>query len=135
MTPINFWNANQPLEQPDEHRLVWQSVTTGGVSGVILELARPDDGTIEVKTVQGAARVHIESVGIESRTWEYGGLDKKIEVYRLPDKQRSNEFSFHLPLTGLHPGDNPIYIRVAQEDGHLAWTSPVYLVSPGVDIG
>ena len=31
-------------------------------------------------------------------------------------------------LDKLHTGDNPIYVRMIQEDGHLAWTSPVYLV-------
>jgi hypothetical protein len=33
-----------------------------------------------------------------------------------------------LDLETLHKRDNPIYIRVTQEDGHMAWTSPVYLV-------
>ena len=51
-----------------------------------------------------------------------------LQVYRLPDQQKSSEFSFELPLSDLKKGDNPIYIRVAQEDGHLAWSSPVYVV-------
>ena len=24
-------------------------------------------------------------------------------------------------------GDNPVYIRLTQEDGTLAWTSPIYI--------
>jgi len=24
-------------------------------------------------------------------------------------------------------GDNPVYIRITQEDGTLTWTSPVYI--------
>jgi len=59
--------------------------------------------------------------------WECGGLRKRIEVYRLPNRKPSREFSFALPLTELHEGDNPIYIRMTQEDGHMAWTSPIYL--------
>jgi len=30
-------------------------------------------------------------------------------------------------LENLKPGDNPIYMHVIQEDGHMAWTSPVYV--------
>jgi hypothetical protein len=25
-------------------------------------------------------------------------------------------------------GDIPVYIRVTQEDGHQAWSSPIYLI-------
>ncbi len=25
-------------------------------------------------------------------------------------------------------GDNPLFIRLTQEDGTLAWTSPIYLI-------
>jgi hypothetical protein len=24
-------------------------------------------------------------------------------------------------------GDNPLYVRITQEDGHLVWSSPIYL--------
>ena len=30
----------------------------------------------------------------------------------------------------LQRGDNPLYVKVVQEDGHVAWSSPVYLVHP-----
>jgi hypothetical protein len=26
-----------------------------------------------------------------------------------------------------HTGDNPLFIRLTQEDGTLAWTSPIYI--------
>jgi hypothetical protein len=29
----------------------------------------------------------------------------------------------------LAPGrDNPLYVRVTQEDGHQAWSSPIYFI-------
>ena len=127
-TPVNFWNANQPLQKIGSDQLAWKSMTTGGVSGVILSLEKQRAGSLEIETIQLRVKCAIGSVGIEPKAWECGGLQKKIEVYRLPDRQRSCEFSFTLPLTKLHKGDNPIYIRMTQEDGHMAWTSPVYLV-------
>jgi len=127
VTPINFWNANQPLEKVGSNQLAWKSVTTGGVAGVILMLKNPHAGLLEIETLQRRVECTIDSVGLEPKAWPCSGLRKKIEVYRLPDEQCSYEFSFDLPLTRLHEGDNPIYIRMAQEDGHMAWTSPVYL--------
>jgi hypothetical protein len=128
VTPINFWNANQPLERVERDRLAWRSLTTGGVAGVILTLEKPQAGSLKVETLQRSIKCAISSVGLEPRAWECGGLQKKIEVYRLPDSPRPCEFSFTLPMTKLHEGDNPIYVRIVQEDGHMAWTSPVYLV-------
>jgi hypothetical protein len=126
-TPINFWNANQPLKKVGHNQLRWKSSTTGGASGVILTLEKPRAGLLEIETLERRVECEIGSVGLDPKVWECGGLRKKIEVYRLPDRQPSHEFSFALPLTELREGDNAIYIRMTQEDRHTAWTSPVYL--------
>ena len=127
VTPINFWNANRPLEQVSSRELAWRSITTGGVTGMILTLEERDAGSLHIETLQGTVECALASLGQKPMTWAYGGLRKKIEITRLAAKP-VNEYTFSLPLTGLHPGDNPIYIRLVQEDGHLAWTSPIYLV-------
>jgi hypothetical protein len=126
-TAINFWNANHPLIFNHPNRLEWQSITTGGLSGILLKLEKANDGNLEIKTPQGHFEVAINSLGLEPKTWDYGGLKKKIEVYRLPEQQSPSEFSFQIPLKKLHNGVNPIYIRMAQEDCHIAWSSPIYL--------
>jgi hypothetical protein len=125
--PINFWNADRPLERRGDAELAWRSVTTGGLAGAILTLAEPGAGTLHVKTLQGDVECAVASLGHEPRTWTYGGLRKQIAVSRLP-AEPTREARFSLPLTGLRPGDNPIYVKLVQEDGHMAWSSPVYLV-------
>jgi len=126
--PLNFWNANTPLEHISNRQLAWKSVTTGGTSGMILTLERLDVGTLEINTTQGHIEVDIPSMGLEPGVWNFGGLQKQIRIYRLPDQPPAAEFSFSLSVTGLHQGDNPIYIHMVQEDEHRAWTSPIYLV-------
>ena len=74
-TSINFWNANQPLRQSGQ-TLSWQSSTTGGLSGVIIELEERDAGSIDVSTEQGQFSADLKSIGIEPKVWEYGGLKK-----------------------------------------------------------
>ncbi len=127
---INFWNTDQPLEKRGHGQLEWQSTTAGGVAGIIIELEKPNTGSLEIETLQRNVEVNIASIGIDPITWDCGGLRKRIEIYRLPSRQCPNEFAFNLPLTDLHEGDNPVYIYMVQEDGHMAWTSPIYLVSP-----
>jgi hypothetical protein len=130
--PVNSWNANQLLKI-GSHQLAWKSITTGGVTGVILTLEKSNVGSLEIDTLQHHITCEIASVALEPRIWERGGLQKEIGIYRLPDQQCSCEFSSTLPLTEFHEGDNPIYIRMTQEDGHMAWTSPIYLVGCTAD--
>jgi len=95
---------------------------------MILSLDNPDKGTIAIETPHKKVKRKIGSLGIFPRTYKCGGVKKQIKIMRLPDERCGNDFSFSLPLKKLKKGDNPIYIRVTQEDGHIAWTSPVYLI-------
>ena len=131
--PVNFWNANRPLEMMGDRELAWKSVTTGGICGVILELENPESGNLEICTTQGAVSCPVAALGIEPLSWDFGGLEKRIDVYPLPDTQPDWEISTSLPLDNLSAGDNPILVHLVQEDGHMAWSSPVYVVVEDVN--
>ncbi|MCK5844118.1 MAG: DUF3604 domain-containing protein [Victivallales bacterium] len=128
--PVNFWNPDsQPsLTAPDE--INWRSITTGGVAGVIADIERPFDGELNIKTNQINCDVDLSDLGESPIVVDAGGLMKKLEIYRLPRESRSEcAFSFSVRIDALNEGDNPIYLKVVQRDGHMAWSSPVYLVS------
>lgn len=126
--PVNFWNPDEQPQAKGKKRIEWRSITTGGACGVILSLSKPQTGTIKFETLQKKLTCRLETLGEKPRTWRCGGLEKKVELRRLPDSSVTRELSFSLPLSRLHAGDNPIFVRVTQIDGHLAWTSPVYAV-------
>ena len=131
VTPINLWNPEAPLERIGDTGLRWKSMTTGGVCGAILTLENENAGILELETAQGDLICDLASVSREPAVWSFGGLNKQIEISRLPDTPGDRSFSIEMPLEHLKIGDNPIYVRVAQEDGHMAWTSPLYLVVCG----
>ena len=83
-------------------------------------------GALKIETAQGAVTCPIEALGPTPLTWDFGGLAKQIAIRRLPDVNPWREYAFALPITRWNQGDNPIYLRIEQEDGHLAWTSPIY---------
>ena len=124
--PVNFWNADQPLRIEDEQHVRWTSATTGGLSGVILDLEDKDAGSISVSTLQGEFTLQVSDIGFEPVDKPFGGLAKIMRAYRLPDINEHLLYNFSLSLDNLEKGDHAIYIRVEQEDGHLLWTSPVY---------
>jgi hypothetical protein len=126
--PVNFWNPDHPLKQESENRITWRSITTGGTTGMILTLSEPFTGEINLHTLQKDIHISMADLGIDATVWDCGGLRKEIQAIRLPDKNDARSFSFSLPINALKMGDNPIYIRLTQEDGHMAWTSPIYLI-------
>jgi hypothetical protein len=77
ITPINSWNANQPLQKVGSNQLAWKSVTTGGSAGVILMLQEPHAGLLEMNTLERSVECAIHSVGLEPKAWPCGGLRTK----------------------------------------------------------
>jgi len=128
VTPINFLNADSPLLQPNRKQLVWKSNTTGGGSGFIVTLSKAGRGSLHIHTAQGGGTYALRADRPRAVTWPCGGLHKQIEICPLPTEAPSHDLAFEISLADLRTKDNPIYIRVRQEDGHLAWSSPIYLV-------
>ena len=130
VTSLNFHNPDLPCRHAGPTRLDWESITTGGVAGLILELTQEAAGRIRVETNQTRFGVRLQGLGVQGRSWSLGGLDKRISLYRLPSVAGPThcEFIFKLPARYCFQGDNPIVVKVVQEDGHMAWSSPIYVV-------
>ena len=124
---INFWNQEKRCEQLGPRELQWKSLTTGGLAGVILELDRLS-GDLHVETTQKSFQTEVSKLGIKGRQHNAGGIEKCISAYRLPPASGSRELkaSVRIRPGDLQPGDNPLYVCVVQEDGHMAWSSPIY---------
>ena len=57
-----------------------------------------------------------------------GGVDLRVFVRRLPARGHASELRFeHTDPSPALGRCHPYWIRVTQEDGAQAWTSPVYL--------
>ena len=128
--PINFHNPEQPCVQTGPAELTWQSMTTGGVAGVIVEPARGTAGELRVETPLKQFKVALEKLTLKGRTYRPEGLGLAISAYRLPPANGPREMSFRFQPRpdDLQPGDNPLLVCVVQEDGHMAWSSPIYAV-------
>ena len=107
----------------------WQAITTGGLAGALLHLAEPSRGQIAVKTAQGDLEVNLATLGAQPVLRDCGGLAKQLSIARLPalPGPRLWQLDYTLPATACPPGEHALWLKVTQEDGHLAWTSPVYL--------
>ena len=129
VAPVNFWNPLKRLIQTGPAEVSWESITTRGLAGIIIQLAEHTPGLLRVKLNDIHVEEEIRYIGITPKVYKYGGLDKKMELYRLPSEGAGyKEFHFNTHLVNLKKGQNSLYVKVAQEDGHLAWSSPIYIL-------
>jgi hypothetical protein len=124
---INFWNAEKPIHQIGQSEIAWQSFTTGSFSGLDAILADRDSGTLHVQTSSASVEIAVRDIGYDDRIIEAGGLEKRIRVFRLPDKNIHHRVTLKRRLPIRRVGDTRPYVCVTQEDGHRAWSSPIYL--------
>ena len=126
---VNFLNPDKPLHFADQ-TIAWQSVTTGNMAGFDLWLERERTGTLSIETNIVSAECDLAALDHDEMLFEAGGLGRRLRVYRLPDAKKVTTMQMTHDVTGSAQvlGDVPVFIRVTQEDGHQAWSSPIYLI-------
>ena len=126
-TPINRYNLDKSFEQPEADLLEWTSITTGGHAGFDALLKDPKSGTLSIDTDLVKAEIPVEEIGFEEKVFEAGGLGRKIRVFRLPDENPHKALTLEKKVSLVDDRDNALYVRIIQEDGHVIWSSPIYI--------
>ncbi|RTL73030.1 MAG: DUF3604 domain-containing protein [Hyphomicrobiales bacterium] len=124
---FNNWNLDRGLKEQEATRLAWKAVTTGNYGGIDLWLEDGSSGALAFKTAHVEGSVDLASLGTEPKRFAAGGLDRAVCVQRLPETMVQDRVRLSRPVSLRDTGDNALYVRVQQEDGHRAWSSPIYL--------
>ena len=127
-TPINRWNPEGLLEERGRAQMAFEAVTTGNFGGVDLYLDSVA-ADLTIRTNLGDLAVKIPDLGVEPVTLDCGGLERKLTVTRLPDSGLEPSMSFEGDVAMTSGQDNPVWVCVTMEDGHQAWSSPIYLTA------
>ena len=129
VAPINLWNIDKPLQHEAPGRLSWQALTTGGFGGadVLLEHART--GTLRLDTALVKAELKLAEIGLEDVVLPTdGGIKRQMRVFRLPERNDTRSAKITRRIKRNAVGDDALMVCVTLEDGHLAWSSPIYLL-------
>ena len=125
--PINFWNVERLPRLEGDDRIAWSSFTTGSFSGIDVWLERGREGVLQVETPSLAFELPLADIGYEDKVFEAGGLEKRIRIFALPDENPHRAMTFTRTIDIRDRGDTRPFVSVTQEDGHRAWSSPLYL--------
>jgi hypothetical protein len=124
---INAWNHERVLECESPDTVVWQAITTGNFSGLDVWLDVQQAGELEVTTNLGSLQVPLDEVGLQDTVIDAGGLERRLRVFRLPDRNPHREMMERVEVALRPTGDNPLWVCVTTEDGFQAWSSPIYI--------
>ena len=125
--PLNFLNRDKTLDR-DGNTLSWKALTTGNFGGFDITLADGQSGILSLDTSLVKFEKSIAEIGFEDTIYdESGELPRFVKVLRLPTENKHTSLRFRRAISLKDTGDNPIYIRLTQEDGCRTWTSPIYV--------
>lgn len=127
LSPINRFNIDKRFEQTAPGRVEWAALTTGGFGGFEATLQDSTNGSLAIETALIQQRVDIDSIGYDEQIFENGGIERRIRVFRLPDRNPHERVRIERRLRLRNDRDNAFYVRVTFEDGHYAWSSPIYI--------
>jgi len=96
----------------------------GATDNIILEFRSGDHLMGEAFTSSGAPRFTVRAVGT--------GAIRQIDVIKnrkfiYTKRPGGKESSFELADREFGPGESWYYVRILQEDGQLAWSSPIWV--------
>jgi hypothetical protein len=128
-TPINFFNRDKTLNRVGDGGLEWRALTTGNIGGFDMWVDDPYGGTLKIETPLVKCGVPLEEIGLEDEIFDRSGvLPRYLKIFRLPAENPHRALKFSRRISLRADADNPLFIRLTQEDGTLAWTSPIYLI-------
>ena len=126
---INFFNRDKTLDRIGDNELRWRHLTTGNFGGFDLWLEDEGAGTLILNTPLIRERIEIGAIGLDDMLFDASEvLPRRIRVFRLPDDNPSRGMRFTGEIAVEGAGDHPVHVRVTTEDGHQAWSSPIYLI-------
>ncbi|MCP4333499.1 MAG: DUF3604 domain-containing protein [Gammaproteobacteria bacterium] len=127
LDPINRFNIDRRFEQTAPGRVEWSALTTGGFGGFEALLQDSGSGTLRIDTDLIKQEIDISAIGRDELIFENGGIERRIRVFRLPDDNPHRSLKVERQIDLVDDRDNALYVRVTFEDGHYAWSSPIYL--------
>ena len=126
--PFAMENPEKGIVERTDTRVRFVSNTTGDDDGLDLTLDAPPTAVLRFRSPVVDLDVPVADLA-SGTTWTrpLGGVDLRVFARRLPARGHTRELRLDHTDAPAAGGVHAYWIRVTQEDGAQAWTSPVYL--------
>jgi hypothetical protein len=121
-----FDYSHQGVERVSDHELKWTSSTGGDPDGVLLKLVYDEETEIKFETGPVIFTFKPEDIEYEPMVIEAGGLNQRVKISTVKEETPDTlEFTFR--DESADKGLNAYWVRIVQEDGAMAWSSPIFI--------
>ena len=114
----------------DEHAVKWQSTTAGDIDGVLLDVNAPDDAVLRFETPTATFRTTVGEIRGKDLRVDAGLLDQHVCLSTAPAWPNPADVEFTFTDSVPPEGTTPYYVVVLQDDGEMAWSSPIFVTRP-----
>ena len=108
------------------NQLTFKSSTTGDTDGIDLYLKHSHRGVLTFASPVGTCAVNLADLDQQAQSFAFGGLGLRATVQRYPETLTVRQLSLNCSVHPKAGRTTPYFVKVIQEDGHMAWSSPVY---------
>jgi hypothetical protein len=124
--PVGFDSPLDGIVEQQPDRVAFRSRTTGDMDGLDLWLDTAGQGRLSFESPAGSCQVDLETLDGPA-TFDLGGLEMRICVERYPERLTGLTLSLHREIRPPRDSLTPYLVKVVQGDGHMAWSSPIYV--------
>ena len=124
--PYAFDQEGQGVVRIDRHTLGVVSTTSGDIDGVLLRLSSSASRLV-FESASGTVEFPAGGALREPMSHDVGVVNQRVAVSRMRPELRSDDLSAAWSDTVDRPGRRAYWVKVVQADGHMAWSSPIFV--------
>lgn len=124
-----FDSSADGIVEQNAHKVIFRSSTTGDMDGIDLVLNQAKEGRISFQSGQGNIQMDLSQLEDEICTYKFGGLGLMVKIQRYPEQLQATSLDLVREIQLIPNSVNPLLVKAIQEDGHIAWSSPIFITS------
>ena len=122
---FGFDHPKQGVTEKTPTDVRWDGTTAGNYQGIRVRFDSPDDAVVSFATGPVQRSFTVEELR-HHHVLDAGPFGKQLEI-RPVGRSDTLDTSLEFEDPSASRGTHPYYVRVRQEDGELAWSSPVFV--------
>ena len=111
----------------DQTSVTWVSTTAGDIDGVLLTIDAPDGAILAFDTPTARFSVTLGEIRMRDVRIDAGALDQHVSLSTAGAGTNPRDVAFTFTDHHEAEGEVPYYVTVLQEDGEMAWSSPIFV--------
>jgi hypothetical protein len=125
--PIAFERPESRLTLNGSSEVNWRCSTFGNRAGIRLELDGTRETHLTIETPPAVVQARLDELARGVISMDAGGVGQRLWVELVSTEEPPWCVEFSGSDLPPHPGVHAYFLRVIQEDGGRAWTSPVFV--------